>query len=91
MMPSSCNHETPERNLNQVRQATHIEDRVYLASYVPKLPRMLWGHADQARHLLAARATRWVLMCGSVAGGLWLAFATYHLSGMWGGSGSLIP
>ena len=64
---------------------------IHLASYVPKLPRMLSGRADHARHLLAARSTRWLLLCGALAGGLALALATYHLSGPWGGSGSIIP
>jgi hypothetical protein len=64
---------------------------IHLGSYVPKLPRILSGRADHARHLLAARATRWLLLCGSLAAGLAMAFATYHLSGDWGGSGSLIP
>jgi hypothetical protein len=64
---------------------------IHLASYVPKLPRMLSGRAEHARHLLAARATRWLLLCGSLTAGLVLAFATYHLSARWGGSGSLIP
>jgi hypothetical protein len=64
---------------------------IHWAWYVPKLPRMLSGRAGQARHVLAARATRWLLLCGSLAGGLGLAFAFYHLSGKWGGSGSLIP
>ena len=64
---------------------------IYLASYVPKLPGMLSGRADHARHLPAARATRWLLLCGSLAAGLGLAFAAYHLSAKWGGSGSIIP
>jgi hypothetical protein len=64
---------------------------IHLASYVPKLPRMLSGRADQARHLLGARATRWLLLCGSLAAGLGLAFATYHLSAKFGGSHSIIP
>jgi hypothetical protein len=64
---------------------------IHLASYVPKLPRMLSGRADHARHLLAARATRWLLLCGSLVAGLGLAFATYHLSGKFGGSPSIIP
>ena len=46
---------------------------------------------DDARHVLAARPTRWLLLCGSLAVGLGLAFATYHLSAKWGGSGSIIP
>ena len=64
---------------------------IHLASYVPKLPRMLSGRADRARHLLAARATRWLLLCGSLAVALALAFATYHLSAKFGGSHSIIP
>ena len=64
---------------------------IHLASYVPKLPRMLSGRVDHARHLLAARATRWLLLCGSLVAGLGLAFATYHLSVKFGGSGSIVP
>ena len=64
---------------------------IHLASYVPKLPRMLSGRVDPARHLLAARPTRWLLLCGSLAAGLALAFASYHLSGKFGGSDSIIP
>ena len=64
---------------------------IHLASYVPKLPRMLSGRVDQARHVLGARATRWLLLCGSLVAGLGLAFATYHLSAKFGGSHSIIP
>jgi hypothetical protein len=65
---------------------------IHLGSYVPRLPRMLSGQpAERTRTVLAARTTRWLLLCGSLALGLVLAFATYHLSGEWGGSGSLIP
>jgi len=64
---------------------------IHLASYVPKLPRMLSGRTDHARHLLAARPTRWILLCGSLVAGLGLAFATYHLSAKFGGSHSIIP
>jgi hypothetical protein len=63
---------------------------IHLASYVPKLPGKLSGRVDDPQ-LLAARATRWLLLSGSLAGGLGLAFATYHLSAKWGGSGSIIP
>ena len=55
------------------------------------LPRMLSGRVDPARHLLAARPTRWLLLCGSLVAGLALAFATYHLSGKFGGTHSIIP
>jgi hypothetical protein len=64
---------------------------IHLASYVPKLPRLLSGRVDHARHLLAARPTRWLLLCGSLVAGLALAFATYHLSAKFGGSPSIIP
>jgi hypothetical protein len=64
---------------------------VHLASYVPKLPRMLSGRVDDARHVLAARPTRWLLLGGSLAAGLGLAFATYHLCAKFGGSHSIIP
>ncbi len=64
---------------------------IHLASYVPKLPGKLSGRGDRARHLLAARGTRWLLLCGSLAAGLGLAFATYHLSAKFGGSHSIIP
>jgi len=64
---------------------------IHLASYVPKLPGKLSGRADDARHLLAARPTRWLLLCGSLAAGLGLAFATYHLSAKFGGSNSILP
>jgi hypothetical protein len=63
---------------------------IHLASYVPKLPGKQSGRVDDPQ-LLAARATRWLLLSGSLAGGLGLAFATYHLSAKWGGSGSIIP
>jgi hypothetical protein len=64
---------------------------IHLASYVPKLPRLLSGRVDDARHVLAARPTRWLLLCGSLVAGLGLAFATYHLSAKFGGSHSIIP
>jgi hypothetical protein len=51
---------------------------IHLTSYVPKLPRLLSGRVDDARHVLAARPTRWLLLCGSLAVGLVLAFAFYH-------------
>jgi hypothetical protein len=64
---------------------------IHLASYVPKLPKMLSGRVDDVRVVLAARPTRWLLLCGSLAAGLGLAFATYHLSAKFGGSHSIIP
>jgi hypothetical protein len=64
---------------------------IHLGSYLPRLPALLAGRAEQASRVLAARPTRWLLLCGSLAAGLGLALATYHLAGPWGGSGSLIP
>ena len=65
---------------------------IHLASYLPKLPRMLSSRpADRARRVLAASVTRWLLLGGSLAGGVVLAFWTYHLSGSWGGSSSILP
>ncbi len=64
---------------------------IHLGSYLPKLPRLLSGSVEPARQVLAARTTRWLLLCGSLAAGLGLALATYHLAAPWGGSGSLIP
>ena len=52
---------------------------------------MLSGRVEPTRRVLAARTTRWLLLCGSLAAGLGLALATYHLAGPWGGSGRLIP
>ena len=65
---------------------------IHLGSYLPRLPRILSGQpAQRAGAVLAARPTRWLLLCGSLTLGLVLALATYHLSAEWGGSGSLIP
>ena len=64
---------------------------IHLVSYVPKLPRMLSGSVEPARRVLAARTTRWLLLCGSLAAGLVLALTTYHLADQWGGSGGLLP
>ena len=50
---------------------------IHVASYGPKLPRMLSGRREHASRLLAARATRWVLLICALVGGLGLALATY--------------
>ena len=58
---------------------------IHLASYVPKLPRLLSSQpAERARELLAARVTRWLLLLGSLAAGLVLALLTYHLAYQFG-------
>jgi len=65
---------------------------IHLASYVPRLPRLLArGPSERARAMLAASLTRWLLLAGSLAAGLVLALVSYHLAGNWGGSGSLLP
>lgn len=65
---------------------------IHLASYVPKLPRLLARRpSERARAMLAASLTRWLLLAGSLAAGVVLALVTYHLAGSWGGSGSLLP
>jgi Protein of unknown function (DUF2637) len=56
-----------------------------------RAPRPWLSRVDDARHLLAARATRWLLLCGSLAAGLGLAFATYRLSAKFGGLARIIP
>ncbi|HXL92809.1 MAG TPA: hypothetical protein VN969_28080 [Streptosporangiaceae bacterium] len=59
---------------------------VHVGSYLPRLPRLLTGKAgQQARSLLAASATRWLLLCGSLAAGAIVAVLAYHLSANWGG------
>jgi hypothetical protein len=40
---------------------------------------------------MSTMPTRWLLLGGSLAAGLGLAFATYHLSAKFGGSHSIIP
>jgi hypothetical protein len=58
---------------------------VHLASYLPRLPRLLSGRqAGQARGVLSASLTRWLLLCGSLVAGLGLALLTYHVSGRFG-------
>jgi len=59
---------------------------IHVGSHLPRLPRLLTSKtAGQARSLLAASATRWLLLCGSLAGGALVAVLAYHLSANWGG------
>lgn len=64
---------------------------VHVLAYVPRLPRLLSadlpGRAmSSARQRLAGRGMRWALLTLSVAGGLVLAAATFHLAGGWHGT-----
>jgi len=61
---------------------------IHVLAYAPKLPRLLMpGSAgrDRARAALVGAGRRWMLLTGSLAGGLLLALATYHLAGRWTG------
>jgi hypothetical protein len=63
---------------------------IHVVYYLPKLPRLLASHsAERALQAAAGGKTRWLLLIGSVIGGLILAALTYHLRtrwGSWGGS-----
>ncbi len=63
---------------------------IHVVHYLPKLPKMLAGRpAERAMRAVAGSRTRWLLLAGSLVGGLILAILTYHLRarwGLWGGS-----
>jgi hypothetical protein len=64
---------------------------VHVLAYVGRLPRLIGPDLSRragvarARAVLAGRATRWLLVAASVAGGLLIAAATVHLAGPWVG------
>jgi hypothetical protein len=64
---------------------------IHVLAYVWRLPRLigpdLRGQAGlaAARGVLAGRATRWLLLAASIAGGLLIAAMTVHLAGPWAG------
>jgi hypothetical protein len=71
---------------------------IHVLAYAPKLPRLLTttsrgtnqagpDHAPASRvhAALAGAGRRWLALTGSLAVGLLLALATYHLSNRWGG------
>jgi hypothetical protein len=64
---------------------------IHLGSYVPKLPALLSGRADRARRVLAARATRWLLLCGALSVALGLALITSPAHGALGQPHPMIP
>ena len=59
---------------------------IHVIAYAPRLPRLLLSRqfGGRARAALAGRPARWLLLAGSVAGGLVIAALTLHLAGRWG-------
>lgn len=61
---------------------------IHVLAYAPKLPRLLATSSagrDRVRAVLAGTGRRWLLLTASLAVGLVLALATYHLAGNWAG------
>lgn len=59
---------------------------IHVLAYAWRLPRLLGGTAGmraRAGHVLAGRATRWLLLTASVLTGLLLAMLTVHQAGGW--------
>ena len=64
---------------------------IHLVHYVPKLGALLASHpAERALRAVASRRARWLLLGGSLVGGLILAVLTYHLRARWGSWGGNI-
>jgi hypothetical protein len=63
---------------------------IHVVHYLPRLPKMLADRpAERVMRAVAGRPARWLLLAGSLVGGLILAILTYHLRarwGLWGGS-----
>jgi hypothetical protein len=63
---------------------------IHVIAYAPRLPRLLLGgqwrgqFGGRARAALGGRAARWLLLTGSLAGGLVIAALTLHLASRWG-------
>ena len=59
---------------------------IHVIAYAPRLPRLLLSGQvrGRARAALGGRAARWVLLAGSVSGGLVIAAVTLHLASRWG-------
>lgn len=59
---------------------------IHVIAYAPKLPRLLADRpADRILGLVAGSRARWLLLGGSLAGGLIIALLTYHLEARWSG------
>lgn len=64
---------------------------IHIVHYLPRLPKILAGRpAERAMQAVADRRARWLLLAGSLAGGLILAILTYHLRARWGAWGGSI-
>lgn len=64
---------------------------MHVVHYAPKLPRLMASHpAERALRAAAGSRVRWLLVAGSVIGGLVLAALTYHLRAKWGNWGGSI-
>jgi hypothetical protein len=64
---------------------------VHVIHYLPKLPALLASHpAERALRAAASSRARWLLLAGSLIGGLILAVLTYHLRARWGSWGGNI-
>ncbi len=59
---------------------------IHVIAYAPRLPRLLLSgqFRGRARAALGGRTARWLLLTGSVAGGLIIAALTMHLANRWG-------
>ncbi|HEX9064617.1 MAG TPA: hypothetical protein VF843_05890 [Streptosporangiaceae bacterium] len=61
---------------------------IHVLWYAPQLPRLLRRGSpgrDRVRAALAGAGQRWLLLTVALAGGLVVAFATYHLAVPWSG------
>jgi hypothetical protein len=61
---------------------------IHVFACAPKLPRLLRSGSaarDRTRAVLAGAGQRWLLLAGSLAVGLAIATATYHLAAPWTG------
>lgn len=63
---------------------------IHVLAYAPKLPRLLGSGSparERTRQVLAGAGQRWLALTISLAAGLILALATYHLAGLWKSAG----
>ena len=64
---------------------------IHVVHYLPRLPKILAARpAERAMRAVAGRRARWLLLAGSLIGGLILAILTYHLRAQWGSWGGSI-
>jgi hypothetical protein len=58
---------------------------IHVVHYLPRLPELLASHpAERALRAATGSRARWLLLAGSIIGGLVLALLTYHLRARWG-------